>query len=66
MSGSTSPRTFDDVLRHIRSESTSTKDLGERFERIILDVLRHGRHYKNRFDRVWMWRDWARENGREV
>ena len=63
MSGSTPPRTFDDVLRHIRSESTSTKDLGERFERIILDVLRHDRHYKNRFDRVWMWRDWARENG---
>ena len=63
MSGSTPSRTFDDVLRHIRGESTSTKDLGERFERIILDVLRHDRHYKNRFDRVWMWRDWARESG---
>lgn len=63
MSGGTPSRTFDDVLRHIRGESTSTKDLGDRFERIILDVLRHDRHYKNRFDRVWMWRDWARESG---
>lgn len=63
MSGGTPSRTFDDVLRHIRGESTSTKDLGDRFERIILDVLRRDRHYKNRFDRVWMWRDWARESG---
>ena len=61
--GAASPRTFDDVLRDIRDKPTSTKDLGERFERIILDVLRHDRHYKNRFDRVWMWRDWARESG---
>ena len=53
--------TFDDVLHRIRSESSSIKDLGDRFERIILDILTHDRHYKNRFDRVWMWRDWARE-----
>ena len=53
--------TFDDVLHKIRSESSSIKDLGDRFERIILDILTHDRHYKNRFDRVWMWRDWARE-----
>ena len=62
MSG-TPPRTFDDILESIRSESTGTKDLGDRFERIILGVLKHDRHYKNRFDRVWMWRDWARESG---
>lgn len=53
--------TFDDVLHKIRSESSSIKDLGDRFERIILDILTHDRHYKNRFDQVWMWRDWARE-----
>ena len=62
MSG-TPPRTFDDILESIRSESTGTKDLGDRFERIILGVLKHDRHYKNRFDRVWMWREWARESG---
>lgn len=61
--GASSPRAFDDVLRDIRSKSTSAKDLGERFERIILDVLRHDRHYRNRFDKVWMWSDWARESG---
>ena len=62
MSGTPS-RTFDDVLEGIRSESTGPKDLGDRFERIILGVLRHDRHYKNRFDRVWMWREWAKESG---
>ena len=60
--GSALTRTFDDVLRDIRDKSTSPKDLGDRFERIILDVLTHDRHYKNRFDRVQLWRDWAREN----
>jgi len=55
-------RTFDDVLRDIRGKSSGPKDLGDRFERIILDVLTHDRHYKNRFDKVWMWRDWAREH----
>ena len=54
-------RTFDDVLRDIRGRSSGPKDLGDRFERVILDVLTHDRHYKNRFDRVWLWRDWARE-----
>lgn len=59
--GSGTGRTFDDVLRDIRSRSSGPKDLGDRFERVILDVLTHDRHYKNRFDRVWLWRDWARE-----
>ena len=60
--GSVPDRTFDDVLRDIRGKSSGPKDLGDRFERIILDVLTHDRHYKNRFDKVWMWRDWAREH----
>lgn len=59
----TPSRTFDDVLEGIRNESTGPKDLGDRFERIILGVLKHDRHYKNRFDRVWMWREWAKESG---
>ncbi len=60
--GSVPDRTFDDVLRDIRGKSSGPKDLGDRFERIILDVLTHDRHYKNRFDKVWMWGDWAREH----
>ena len=59
--GSGTGRTFDDVLRDIRGKSSGPKDLGDRFERVISDVLTHDRHYKNRFDRVWLWRDWARE-----
>ena len=60
--GSGPARTFDSVLRDIRSRSTGPRDLGDRFERIILDVLRRDRHYRNRFDLVQTWRDWAREN----
>ena len=60
--GSGPVRTFDAVLRDIRGRSTGPRDLGDRFERVILDVLRRDRHYKNRFDMVQTWRDWAREN----
>lgn len=56
------PCTFDDVLRKIRAESSGTKDLGDKFERIIKDVLEKDKLYKDRFDRVWMWKDWAEQN----
>ena len=54
--------TFDDILRKIRDESSSTKDLGDKFERIIKGVLEEDKLYKDRFDRVWMWKDWAAQN----
>ncbi len=57
------PKTFDDVLASMRSESKSTGELGARFERIIVDVLNNDSLYRNRFDRVWVWRDWAKKSG---
>ena len=50
------------MLSQIRTESTGARDLGDRFERIIKDVLENDNLYRNRFDKVWMWKDWAREN----
>ena len=55
-------KTFDDVLIKIRRESTSAADLGAKFENIMLSVFREDKLYKDRFDKVWMWRQWAREN----
>lgn len=57
------PSTFDEVLRDIRAKSKTTRELGDRFERIILDVLKNDPLYTNRFDGVWMWSEWAANNG---
>ena len=54
-------RTFDDVLAEI-FESKTTVEQGTRFENLMLDVFREDRLYKNRFDRVWTWKEWAQEN----
>ena len=53
---------FDAILSKIRKESTSTVDLGERFEAIMLEFFKTDSIYKKRFEKVWMWYDWAREN----
>ena len=55
--------TFDDVLGKIKGEATDSRDLGTRFESMMLDFFRTDKHYKNRFgDRVWLWKKWAYDN----
>ncbi len=55
--------TFDDVLGKIKGEATDSRDLGTRFESMMLDFFRTDKHYKNRFgDRVWPWKKWAYDN----
>ncbi len=57
-------KTFDDILTKIRGEAKSSRDLGDRFERVMLDFFKADRHYHNRFgSRVWLWKKWARDNG---
>ena len=63
-SGHGKAKTFDDVLVQIRNEATSSRDLGDRFERVTLDFFQADRHYSNRFgSRVWSWKKWAYDNG---
>ena len=55
-------QTFDYILQKIRRESSSTSELGTKFENIMLNVFKEDRLYKNRFDMVWTWKQWADEN----
>ena len=57
-----SEQTFDTVLGKIRKESRNTVELGTRFERLVFDFLKTDSVYSKRFEKVWMWKDWAREN----
>ena len=49
-------------MREIRAKSKTMRERGDRFERIILDVLKNDPLYANRFDGVWMWSEWAANN----
>ena len=58
-----STQTFDDVLEKIRNESTNTKDLGDRFEKITEAFLKTDKLYANRFHKVWLWKSWPKNDG---
>ena len=54
--------TFETVLEKIRTESKNTVEIGTKFEKIIFDFFKTDSVYKKRFQKVWMWGDWARDN----
>ncbi len=56
--------TIDDVLERIRESSTNTKEVGDRFERLMAAFFRSDRTYKSMFNNVWMWSDWPGNEGK--
>ena len=56
--------TIDDVLDRIRESSTNTKEVGDRFERLMAAFFRSDRTYKAMFNNVWMWSDWPGNEGK--
>ncbi len=58
-----SAKTLDEILARFRAEASSSRDLGDKFERLIVEYLRTDPLYKERFSEVWLWNEWpAREN----
>ena len=53
---------FDMALAKIRYESKNTKELGDKFERLIFNFFKKDRTYKNRFSKVWFFKDWPGKN----
>lgn len=56
--------TIDDVLDRIRNSSENTKEVGDRFERLMAAFFRSDRTYKAMFNNVWMWGDWPGNEGK--
>ena len=50
--------TIHDILDQFRDDARSNRDLGDRFERLILRYLELDPIYADRFSGVWMWNDW--------
>ncbi|WP_425979987.1 DEAD/DEAH box helicase [Streptomyces albidoflavus] len=52
-----------DVLRMIRNSSDTNRDLGTRFEQLMVQYLRTDPQWTQQFSQVWMWTDWPGAEG---
>lgn len=57
------PVTAHAVFEKIREVSVSEKDKGDRFENLCLRYLQVEPTFKNRFAKVYLWKDWPGNNG---
>jgi predicted helicase len=58
MSEATAPTSLQTILDQFRDDARNNRDLGDRFERLILAYLQLDPLYVDRFSDVWMWNDW--------
>ena len=56
--------TINDVLDQIRSSSENTKEVGDKFERLMLAFFRIDPTYARQFSEVWLWPDWPGNQGK--
>ena len=54
----TSDITLDTILQQFREDARNNRDLGDRFERMMLRYFEIDPIYEDRFSKVWMWNDW--------
>lgn len=48
------------LLDEFRETATSTRDLGAKFEQLVLNYLKSDPIYQDRFSQVWLWRDFPK------
>lgn len=56
--------TVDAVLDRIRTSSESSREIGDRFERLMVAFFRTDRGFARRFTNVWLWADWPGNEGK--
>lgn len=54
--------TLNTILKEFRETATSTRDLGDKFERLILKYLQTDPTYQDHFSQVWLWMDFPKRN----
>ncbi|WP_339374490.1 DEAD/DEAH box helicase [Picosynechococcus sp. PCC 73109] len=55
--------TIHDILAEFREAATSKRDLGDRFEHMVLQILKTDPLYRSQFSEVWMWNDFPKRGG---
>lgn len=53
-----------DVLEGLRGTALDERDKGDRFERLVLNLLRTEPEWVSRFSGVWLWSEWPERGGR--
>ena len=56
--------TVDHILDEFREIATSSRDLGYKFERLILGFLKTDPLYEDKFSNVWLWQDWPKRDNK--
>ena len=56
---------LEKVLEDYRSTAYHTRDLGDKFERLIKRFLEVDPMYKDIFSNVWLWKDFPERNGEQ-
>ena len=52
------PITLDAILELLREDARHSRDLGDRFERLVAAYLRTDPLYADKFSDVWLFNDW--------
>ena len=52
------PKTIHDILEYFREEAKNNRDLGDRFERLIVAYLEKDPFYADKYEKVWLWTEW--------
>ena len=55
---------IDEVLQKIRDSSTDSKEVGDKFERLMAAFFKTDPAYKMQFRNVWLWSDWPGNEGK--
>jgi predicted helicase len=50
------------ILEEFRQTATSTRDLGDRFERLMVQYFETDPIYSEHFSKVWLWMDFPKRN----
>ena len=56
--------TIHTILEEFRDAATSKRDLGDKFERLVVAYLKNDPLYKDRFSNVWLWMEWPKRGNK--
>lgn len=56
--------TIHEVLDGLRGTALDERDKGDKFERLVLNLLRTEPEWTSRFSEVWLWSEWPGREGR--
>ena len=57
-------RTIHDILAQFREDAANSRNLGDKFERLIESFLKKDPFYAEQYSNVWLWMDYPKRNGR--